>query len=83
MNKASCPFFGGGKSTLFKHILFIVLFLLCGYLIYQLGQKQCQTQILTTQQEKSQNVTIQKAQIYARPNESRDSLLELMRRNTL
>ena len=66
-----------------KYTTLIILILCCGWLIYQLGQKQCQTQILTSQQEKTQNVSIQKAQIYAHPNESRDSLLELMRSNKL
>lgn len=66
-----------------KHLFFIFLLLICGALIYQLGNKQCQTQILSIQQEKSQNVTIQKAKIYARPNDNRDALLELMRNNIL
>ena len=57
--------------------------MLCGWLIYQLGQKQCQTQILTHQQEKTQNVSMQKAKIYARPNAGRDALLELMQNNIL
>ena len=66
-----------------KYLFFIFLLLICGVLIYQLGKKQCQTQILANQQEKSQNVTIQKAKIYARPNDNRDALLELMRNNIL
>lgn len=66
-----------------KYISLAVLLCLCSGLIYQLGKKQCQTQILTTQQEKTQNVTLQKAKIYARPNDSRDALLELMQNNIL
>lgn len=66
-----------------KYAILIILLMLCGWLIYQLGQKQCQTQILSIQQEKSKNVTIQKAKIYARPNDNRDALLELMRNNIL
>ncbi len=66
-----------------KYAILIILLMLCGWLIYQLGQKQCQTQILTHQQEKTQNVSMQKAKIYARPNAGRDALLELMQNNIL
>ena len=66
-----------------KYAILIILLMLCGWLIYQLGQKQCQTQILTHQQEKTQNVSMQKAKIYARPNAGRDDLLELMQNNIL
>lgn len=66
-----------------KYAILIILLMLCGWLIYQLGQKQCQTQILTHQQEKAQNVSMQKAKIYARPNAGRDALLELMQNNIL
>ncbi len=66
-----------------KYLSLIVLLCLCGGLIYQLGKKQCQTQILISQQEKTQNETVQKAKIYAQPNASRDVLLELMFNNVL
>ncbi len=66
-----------------KYIILICLLGLCGGLLYQLGKKQCQTQILTSQQEKTHNVSLQKAKIYAQPNVSRDALLELMQNNIL
>lgn len=66
-----------------KFMTFIILICLCGLLIYHLGKKQCQTQILISQKEKTQNVTLQKAKIYAQPNASRDALLELMQSNIL
>lgn len=52
-------------------------------LSYYLGNMRAQTKIVTKEIEVIKYVEHKKAQIYSRPNASRDTLLSLMRKDEL
>lgn len=62
-----------------RYVIVSAMFLTTGLLIYNLGQKQCRTEMLTARQELKENVQVEKSRIYARPNAGRSALLKLMR----
>ena len=66
-----------------RYVIVSAMFLTTGLLIYNLGQKQCRTEMLTARQELKENVLVEKSRIYARPNAGRSALLKLMRSGTL
>ena len=66
-----------------RYVIVSAMFLTTGLLIYNLGQKQCRTEMLTARQELKENVQVEKSRIYARPNAGRSALLKLMRSGTL
>lgn len=66
-----------------RYVIVSAMFLTTGLLIYNLGQKQYRTEMLTARQELKENVQVEKSRIYARPNAGRSALLKLMRSGTL
>ncbi len=77
------PFYAYGEEKMIRYVIVSAMFLTTGLLIYNLGQKQCRTEMLTARQELKENVQVEKSRIYARPNAGRSALLKLMRSGTL
>ena len=77
------PFYAYGEDKMIRYVIVSAMFLTTGLLIYNLGQKQCRTEMLTARQELKENVQVEKSRIYARPNAGRSALLKLMRSGTL
>ena len=80
---AFSPFYAYGEEKMIRYLIVSAMFLTTGLLIYNLGQKQCRTEMLTARQELKENVQVEKSRIYARPNAGRSALLKLMRSGTL
>ena len=66
-----------------KNALIAILFMLCWLGAYLLGRSHSEAKIIKEQVEVVKYVEKARADIYAKPNASRDELLKLMRQNVL